>query len=216
MIIYTRRGDLGARRQRRASSCFCRNIHPTSIRSSRSSPQNPAAKCQSASYEAVSQACARNLPISERYHCARSATTRANSTAARTRQHVTASPVIKTHKVGLDGVLTEQHRHRIVDSCRLPFAHDPANNPECAWVQEADEHRREEVARSGQGPPDHRTRGPGELQDLGGGGRDGCARGGRAGNGASGRHTGRAGLSPNGHPGKTPSANGGLGAVVRA
>ena len=114
-----------------------------------------------------------NLPISERYHCARSATTRANSTAARTRQHVTASPVVPTHKVGLDGVLTEQHRHRIVDmsgrnvpvrvhalqslnqslfecvdhyrqwlacarlgdSCRLPFAHDPANNPECAWVQ---------------------------------------------------------------------------------
>jgi hypothetical protein len=112
------------------------------------------------------------LPISERYHCARGATTRANSTAARTCQHVTASPVVPTHKVGLDGVLTEHHRHRIVDmsgrnvpvrvhalqslnqslfecvdhyrrlacarlgdTCRLPFAHDPANNPECAWVQ---------------------------------------------------------------------------------
>ena len=110
---------------------------------------------------------ARNLPISERYHCARSATTRANSPAARTRQHVAASPVVPTHKVGLDGVLTEQHRHRIVDmsgrnvpvrvnalqspnqslfecvdhyrqfACprlgdtrRLPFAYDPANNPE--------------------------------------------------------------------------------------
>jgi hypothetical protein len=56
-----------------------------------------------------------NLPISERYHRARSSTTRANSPAARTRQHVAASPVVPTHKVGLDGVLTEQHRHRIVD-----------------------------------------------------------------------------------------------------
>jgi hypothetical protein len=53
--------------------------------------------------------------LSERHHCARSATNRANSPAARTRQHVTASPVVPAHKVGLDGVLSEQHRHWILD-----------------------------------------------------------------------------------------------------
>jgi hypothetical protein len=56
-----------------------------------------------------------NLAISERNHCARSATSRANSTPPRTRQHVAASPVVPTHKVGLDNVLSEQHCHRIVD-----------------------------------------------------------------------------------------------------
>ena len=54
-------------------------------------------------------------PISERHHRARSATSPANSPAARAGQHVTASAVVPTHEVGLDGVLTEQHRHRIVD-----------------------------------------------------------------------------------------------------
>ena len=34
---------------------------------------------------------------SERYHCARCATTRANSPAARTCQHVTTSPVVPAH-----------------------------------------------------------------------------------------------------------------------
>ena len=39
----------------------------------------------------------------------------ANSTAARTCQHVTTSHVVPAHKVGADGVLSEQHRHWIVD-----------------------------------------------------------------------------------------------------
>jgi hypothetical protein len=58
---------------------------------------------------------AHDAALSERHHCARSATTRANSPAARTCQHVTASPVVPAHKVGLDGVLSEQHRHWILD-----------------------------------------------------------------------------------------------------
>ena len=51
----------------------------------------------------------------ERYDCPRSATSRAKSPAARTRQHVTVSGVVPAHQVGLDGVLTERRRHRIVD-----------------------------------------------------------------------------------------------------
>jgi len=51
----------------------------------------------------------------ERYDCARSATSRANSPTACTCQHVTVSDVVPAHEVSLDGVLSEQHRHRIVN-----------------------------------------------------------------------------------------------------
>jgi hypothetical protein len=63
----------------------------------------------------VRRTAAHDAALTERHHCARSATTRANSPAARTCQHVTASPVVPAHKVGLDGVLSEQHRHWILD-----------------------------------------------------------------------------------------------------
>ena len=53
--------------------------------------------------------------ISERYHSARSATALANSPSAGTCQHVTTSNVVPPHKVVSDHVLTEQHRHWIVD-----------------------------------------------------------------------------------------------------
>jgi hypothetical protein len=53
--------------------------------------------------------------ISERYHSARSATALANSPAAGTCQHVTTSHVVPPDKVGSEGVLSEQHRHWIVD-----------------------------------------------------------------------------------------------------
>ena len=56
-----------------------------------------------------------DTPISERYHSARSAAALANSPAAGTCQHVTTSHLVPAHKVGLDGVLSEQHRHWIVD-----------------------------------------------------------------------------------------------------
>jgi len=59
---------------------------------------------------------------SERYHCARSASPRAYSPAARTCQHVTASGVIPAHQVGLDRVLAEQHCHGIVDVSRCNVA----------------------------------------------------------------------------------------------
>jgi hypothetical protein len=52
---------------------------------------------------------------SERYDCAGSATARANSSPASTRQHIAASHVVPAHEVGLDGVLPEQHRHRIMN-----------------------------------------------------------------------------------------------------
>jgi hypothetical protein len=53
--------------------------------------------------------------ISERYYKARSTTALANSAAARTCQDVTTSHVVPAHEVGPDGVLSEQHRHWIVD-----------------------------------------------------------------------------------------------------
>jgi hypothetical protein len=56
--------------------------------------------------------------LSERYDCARNATSRPNSPAARTCQHVAISVVVPAHQVGLDGVLTQQHRHRVVDVSR--------------------------------------------------------------------------------------------------
>jgi len=58
---------------------------------------------------------AHEAAFSERHYRARGATSRAKSLAARTRQHVTVSGVVPTHQVGLDGLLTEQHRHWIVD-----------------------------------------------------------------------------------------------------
>ena len=60
-------------------------------------------------------AAAYDASISERYHSARSATALANSPAARTCQHVTTSRVVPAHKVRSEGVLSEQHRHWIVD-----------------------------------------------------------------------------------------------------
>ena len=63
----------------------------------------------------VQRAAADDAPISERYHSARSATALANSPAARTCQHVTTSRAVPAHKVSSDGVLSEQHRHWIVD-----------------------------------------------------------------------------------------------------
>ena len=61
------------------------------------------------------QCAARDDPISERYHSARSAAALANSSTAGARQHVTTSHAVPAHKVGSDGVLSEQHRHSIVD-----------------------------------------------------------------------------------------------------
>ena len=52
---------------------------------------------------------------SERYDCAKNAASCANSPAARTCQHIAASGVVPAHEVGLDGVLPEQHRHRVVN-----------------------------------------------------------------------------------------------------
>src|SRR6516225_5853525 len=63
----------------------------------------------------VQRAAAYDAPISERYHSARSATALANSPAAGTCQHVTTSHAVPAHKVGSEGVLSEQHRHWIVD-----------------------------------------------------------------------------------------------------
>ena len=63
----------------------------------------------------VERTAAYDAPISERYHSARSATALANSPSAGTCQHVTTSHFIPPHKVGSDDVLSEQHRHRIVD-----------------------------------------------------------------------------------------------------
>ena len=56
-----------------------------------------------------------DAPISERYHSARSATALANSPAAGACQHVTTSRAVPADKVGSEGVLSEQHRHWIVD-----------------------------------------------------------------------------------------------------
>ena len=58
---------------------------------------------------------ASDAPISERYHSARSATALANSSTAGTCQHVTTSHAVPADKVGSEGVLSEQHRHWIVD-----------------------------------------------------------------------------------------------------
>jgi hypothetical protein len=63
----------------------------------------------------VQRNAAHDTALSERHYCARSATDCANSAAARACQHVAASPFVPAHKVGSDGVLTEHHRHRIVD-----------------------------------------------------------------------------------------------------
>ena len=58
---------------------------------------------------------AHDTALSERHHRARSATTLANSPAARAGQHVATSHVVPAHQVSLDGVPPEGHRHRIVD-----------------------------------------------------------------------------------------------------
>jgi hypothetical protein len=55
---------------------------------------------------------------SERHHRARSATTLANSPAARAGQHVATSHVVSAHKVSLDCVPPERHCHGIVDISR--------------------------------------------------------------------------------------------------
>ena len=58
---------------------------------------------------------AHDAPISERYHSPRSTAALANSPPAGTCQHVTTSHVVPPHKVPSDHVLSEQHRHWIVD-----------------------------------------------------------------------------------------------------
>ena len=63
----------------------------------------------------VQCAAAYDAPISERHHSARSATALANSPAAGACQHVTTSHVVPPHEVVSDHVLSEQHRHWIVD-----------------------------------------------------------------------------------------------------
>jgi len=52
---------------------------------------------------------------SERHHRARSASTLANSPAARAGQHVATSQVVPGHQVSLDCVPPERHCYRIVD-----------------------------------------------------------------------------------------------------
>jgi hypothetical protein len=56
-----------------------------------------------------------DAPISERYDSPRSAAALGNSPAAGACQHVTTSHVVPPHKVVSDHVLSEQHRHWIVD-----------------------------------------------------------------------------------------------------
>src|SRR5271157_4281845 len=51
----------------------------------------------------------------ERQYCAGNSTARADSPAARARQHIMASVFVPTHQVCLDGVLPEHDRHLIVD-----------------------------------------------------------------------------------------------------
>ena len=63
----------------------------------------------------VQRTAAYDDPISERYHSARSAAALANSSAARTCQDETTSHAIPADKVGSEGVLSQQHRHWIVD-----------------------------------------------------------------------------------------------------
>jgi hypothetical protein len=63
----------------------------------------------------VQYTAAYDVPISKRYHSAWSATALANSPAAGTCQHVTTPHVVPPHKVLSDDVLSEQHRHGIVD-----------------------------------------------------------------------------------------------------
>jgi hypothetical protein len=43
------------------------------------------------------------------------ATARADPSPTRTRQHITVSVIVPAHEIALDGVLTEHHRHRVVD-----------------------------------------------------------------------------------------------------
>src|SRR5277367_4225482 len=43
------------------------------------------------------------------------ATARADPSPTRTRQHITVSVIVPAHEITLDGVLTEHHRHRVVD-----------------------------------------------------------------------------------------------------
>jgi hypothetical protein len=42
-------------------------------------------------------------------------TARADPSPTRTRQHITVSVIVPAHEIALDGVLTEHHRHRVVD-----------------------------------------------------------------------------------------------------
>src|SRR5271169_6970038 len=63
----------------------------------------------------VQYTAAYDAPISERYHSARSTAALDNSPATGTCQHVTTSHVVPPHKVVSDHVLSEQHRHWIVD-----------------------------------------------------------------------------------------------------
>src|SRR3984893_11889835 len=51
----------------------------------------------------------------EAYDGARDAAPRADSAAARAREHVMAAAIVPAHQIGLDGPLTEHHGHRILN-----------------------------------------------------------------------------------------------------
>ena len=58
----------------------------------------------------------------EPYDGARGAAARADSASARSRQHVMAAAIVPAHQIGLDGPLTEHHRHRILNVSRRDIA----------------------------------------------------------------------------------------------
>jgi hypothetical protein len=58
----------------------------------------------------------------EPYDDARGAAAPADSASARSRQHVMAAAIVPAHQIGLDGPLTEHHRHRILNVSRRDIA----------------------------------------------------------------------------------------------
>jgi hypothetical protein len=57
------------------------------------------------------------IPLPESQDRAWRPTARADPPPTRTRQHITVSVIVPAHEIALDGVLTEHHRHRVVDVC---------------------------------------------------------------------------------------------------
>jgi hypothetical protein len=55
------------------------------------------------------------IALPESQDRARRPTARADPSSTRTRQHITVSVIVPAHEIALDGVLTEHHRHRVVD-----------------------------------------------------------------------------------------------------